>query len=34
GCGCMSLRRCVLANPHDALGEEGPGPRRLAVDLD
>ncbi len=34
GCGCMSLRRCVLANPHDTLGEHGSGPRRLAVDLD
>jgi MerR family redox-sensitive transcriptional activator SoxR len=34
GCGCMSLLRCVLANPHDTLGEEGPGPRRLALELD
>lgn len=34
GCGCMSLRRCALANPHDTLGDRGPGPRRLAVDLD
>ncbi|PZG32368.1 redox-sensitive transcriptional activator SoxR [Spongiactinospora gelatinilytica] len=29
GCGCLSLDRCLLANPHDRLGEEGPGPRRL-----
>jgi MerR family redox-sensitive transcriptional activator SoxR len=32
GCGCLSLRRCVLVNPHDALGEEGPGPRTLLVE--
>ncbi|HEX5510820.1 MAG TPA: redox-sensitive transcriptional activator SoxR, partial [Actinomycetales bacterium] len=30
GCGCMSLRRCPLANPDDELGLIGPGPRRLA----
>ncbi|MGW8380175.1 redox-sensitive transcriptional activator SoxR [Streptomyces sp. ODS28] len=30
GCGCLSLDKCVLANPHDQLGEEGPGARRLA----
>lgn len=29
GCGCLSLERCLLANPHDVLGEEGPGPRRF-----
>jgi MerR family transcriptional regulator, redox-sensitive transcriptional activator SoxR len=29
GCGCLSLDRCRLANPHDALAERGPGPRRL-----
>ncbi len=34
GCGCLSLDRCALSNPHDLLGSEGPGPRRLAVDLD
>jgi MerR family transcriptional regulator, redox-sensitive transcriptional activator SoxR len=28
GCGCLSLRRCRLSNPGDALGEEGDGPRR------
>ena len=32
GCGCLSLSRCVLANPQDALGQDGPGPRRLLVD--
>ncbi|GAB2828935.1 redox-sensitive transcriptional activator SoxR [Streptomyces sp. NPDC054796] len=30
GCGCLSLDRCVLANPYDQLGDEGPGARRLA----
>ena len=30
GCGCLSLDRCAMANPGDQLGEEGPGPRRLA----
>lgn len=29
GCGCLSIDRCALANPHDALGQHGPGPRRL-----
>lgn len=29
GCGCLSLRACALANKHDALATEGPGPRRL-----
>ncbi|MGP3998606.1 redox-sensitive transcriptional activator SoxR [Streptomyces sp. 8N706] len=29
GCGCLSIDRCLLANPYDELGEEGPGPRRL-----
>jgi MerR family transcriptional regulator, redox-sensitive transcriptional activator SoxR len=29
GCGCLSIDRCALANPHDALGHHGPGPRRL-----
>ncbi|MFZ5637436.1 MAG: redox-sensitive transcriptional activator SoxR [Pseudomonadota bacterium] len=27
GCGCLSLRRCRLRNPDDALGERGDGPR-------
>ncbi|UFU06584.1 redox-sensitive transcriptional activator SoxR [Ruania halotolerans] len=29
GCGCLSLRQCALANPGDALGGHGPGPRLL-----
>jgi MerR family redox-sensitive transcriptional activator SoxR len=29
GCGCLSIDRCALANPDDALGQSGPGPRRL-----
>jgi len=29
GCGCLSLERCALANPHDAAAQHGPGPRRL-----
>ena len=32
GCGCLSLRRCSLINPDDALSVEGPGPRRLLAD--
>ena len=27
GCGCLSLDRCKLANPGDAAGSRGPGPR-------
>ena len=27
GCGCLSLKRCRLANPDDALGQEGATPR-------
>lgn len=27
GCGCLSLDRCVLLNPYDWVGSEGPGPR-------
>lgn len=29
GCGCLSIDRCLLANPYDELGKQGPGPRRL-----
>lgn len=29
GCGCLSIDRCALANPKDALAAHGPGPRRL-----
>ena len=28
GCGCLSLQRCRLSNPGDALGAAGDGPRR------
>ncbi len=28
GCGCLSLRRCRLSNPDDALGLHGDGPQR------
>ncbi|QHB73741.1 redox-sensitive transcriptional activator SoxR [Stenotrophomonas sp. 364] len=28
GCGCLSLKRCWLANPGDALGDQGDGPQR------
>jgi MerR family transcriptional regulator, redox-sensitive transcriptional activator SoxR len=27
GCGCLSLQQCRLANPGDAVGQAGPGPR-------
>ncbi len=29
GCGCLSLERCKLTNPDDALGAGGPGAQRL-----
>jgi MerR family transcriptional regulator, redox-sensitive transcriptional activator SoxR len=29
GCGCLSLDRCALANPDDALAAHGPGARGL-----
>ena len=32
GCGCLSIDRCALANPNDELGDQGPGPRLLAVE--
>ena len=28
GCGCLSVDNCPLYNPGDALGADGPGPRR------
>ncbi|NRF67497.1 redox-sensitive transcriptional activator SoxR [Aquincola sp. S2] len=34
GCGCLSLRRCGLRNPHDELAEHGAGPRRLIEEHD
>jgi MerR family redox-sensitive transcriptional activator SoxR len=33
GCGCLSLRVCRLANPGDAAGDAGPGPRYLLGDV-
>ncbi|MER6951988.1 redox-sensitive transcriptional activator SoxR [Nonomuraea sp. NPDC000554] len=33
GCGCLSLDRCPVANPHDRLGREGPGARRIDTRL-
>jgi MerR family transcriptional regulator, redox-sensitive transcriptional activator SoxR len=33
GCGCLSLRRCRLSNPADALAERGPGARLLPAAL-
>lgn len=32
GCGCLSLKACVLLNPSDAAGAEGPGARYLLGD--
>ena len=29
GCGCLSLDRCALANPDDAMAAYGPGASRL-----
>jgi MerR family redox-sensitive transcriptional activator SoxR len=29
GCGCLSLRTCALANPHDVAGRYGSGPQFL-----
>jgi MerR family redox-sensitive transcriptional activator SoxR len=29
GCGCLSLSHCAIWNPEDALGEAGPGARKL-----
>ncbi|MFF2703464.1 redox-sensitive transcriptional activator SoxR [Streptomyces cyaneofuscatus] len=29
GCGCLSLKRCALANPEDVCGRRGAGPVRL-----
>jgi MerR family transcriptional regulator, redox-sensitive transcriptional activator SoxR len=34
GCGCLSLRSCALRNPADALGQQGPGARRLWVGIE
>jgi MerR family transcriptional regulator, redox-sensitive transcriptional activator SoxR len=32
GCGCLSLKKCELSNPQDALAANGPGPRYLLGD--
>jgi len=32
GCGCLSMRTCVLSNPDDAEGERGAGPAWLATE--
>lgn len=32
GCGCLSMRTCVLSNPHDEQAAAGPGPAWLATD--
>jgi MerR family redox-sensitive transcriptional activator SoxR len=29
GCGCLSLRACLLLNPDDTLKSQGPGPVRI-----
>ncbi|MER6509590.1 redox-sensitive transcriptional activator SoxR [Nonomuraea sp. NPDC001636] len=29
GCGCLSMKACLLLNPDDALRDHGPGPVRL-----
>ncbi len=31
GCGCLSLQRCALRNPGDALGRSGSGAHRLQI---
>ena len=32
GCGCLSLRTCLLTNPDDYQGDRGVGPAWLATD--
>ncbi len=32
GCGCLSMKRCLLTNPEDRAGLRGPGPRRWLGD--
>lgn len=32
GCGCLSLKKCELYNPQDAMGAKGPGPRAVLGD--
>jgi MerR family transcriptional regulator, redox-sensitive transcriptional activator SoxR len=33
GCGCLSLRRCIISNPGDVVGSRGPGARLLPARL-
>lgn len=32
GCGCLSIDRCRLRNPHDRLASQGAGARRLVIE--
>ena len=32
GCGCLSMKRCLLTNPDDRSGQRGAGPRRWLGD--
>lgn len=32
GCGCLSMERCAVMNPDDAVASHGPGPRFWAGD--
>jgi len=32
GCGCLSMKKCLLSNPGDRAGLNGPGPRRWLGD--
>jgi MerR family redox-sensitive transcriptional activator SoxR len=32
GCGCLSMRTCLLSNPDDEQANAGPGPAWLATD--
>lgn len=31
GCGCLSLQKCAIYNPDDALSVQGPGPRQIVL---
>lgn len=33
GCGCLSLKRCAIANPHDVAGRSGSGAMYLPKQL-
>jgi MerR family transcriptional regulator, redox-sensitive transcriptional activator SoxR len=32
GCGCLSMRTCLLSNPDDEQADAGPGPAWIATD--